>query len=486
MVTKMSFVSWDVNGRFMSHVDGRKFDYVKDPSGREILRIPAVFTKVGVHVGKQGAGLKTEDTLKKAAPLFNGMRLVVDKHALIDDPSRVVGYASDVRFDQTEQAVKGFCNYYLDMISPDVRKTLEAGEIRGGSIGYFCHAVPSPGVWQGQKYEVDEQDIVPDHYFAPIADGACKVADGCGLFFNEDDDEIAWRTDADLEKLRKARDARASKYGIGAKQGGNLTPPKGYPSDPAEYGDPVNLKYPLDPGRVMPAWSYYNQKGQQGAGGYNSKEWGIIGKRIIAAMKKHGHEVAAANEPFDENLGENMSQCEKSFAKKLMDAISSAFHTNDPDPTPGTGAGQTTPADQTPAGQGTTAPPAPPTTPTTAPPATPPTTTVPETVSVPKSEWEKLQKDFKAVQDFKTAVEAERAATETTKRTVLIAEIIAKTGDKAEDYKDWTTPHLEHFKSKIAKADKSLLLPTGQGGKAPSGLTVGKWDPAKKAWTTEA
>lgn len=62
------------------------------------------------------------------------------------------------------------------------------------------------------------------------------------------------------------------------------TPPKGYPTDTAKYGDPENHKYPLDtPARVRSAMAYFNAPGQRTAGGYSMTKWASIGRRIAAA-----------------------------------------------------------------------------------------------------------------------------------------------------------------------------------------------------------
>lgn len=89
---------------------------------------------------------------------------------------------------------------------------------------------------------------------------------------------------ADREELKKAREERARRYGIGVKAGGNLTPPKGYPESPEEYGDPVNFKYPVDASRRINAMQYFNQREHQAQGGYSAEEWGIIGRRIAKAL----------------------------------------------------------------------------------------------------------------------------------------------------------------------------------------------------------
>lgn len=98
----------------------------------------------------------------------------------------------------------------------------------------------------------------------------------------EDD---VWK--ADRDKLHEQAEERAKKYGIEFKDGkGHLTPPKGKPTDPEQYADPVNYAYPIDEGHIRAAVSYFNQDGQREAGGYTTEEWAIIGKRIAAAANK--------------------------------------------------------------------------------------------------------------------------------------------------------------------------------------------------------
>lgn len=86
----------------------------------------------------------------------------------------------------------------------------------------------------------------------------------------------------------QAAKARSSRYGIAFKPGkGNLTPPADFPTNAAEYGDPVNYKYPLTPeSRVRAAVAYFNHEGQREAGGYTSSEWAVIGQRIASKAGK--------------------------------------------------------------------------------------------------------------------------------------------------------------------------------------------------------
>ena len=106
---------------------------------------------------------------------------------------------------------------------------------------------------------------------------------------------IALRMDVEegaREKAKKEQEARASKYGIAVKEGGNVTKPSEFANIPDdEFADPVNYRYPIDAAHVQAAWAYISQPDNQKAGGYSSEEWGRMQEKVKAAMKKHGHQV---------------------------------------------------------------------------------------------------------------------------------------------------------------------------------------------------
>jgi hypothetical protein len=98
---------------------------------------------------------------------------------------------------------------------------------------------------------------------------------------------LAWTEKQSRDRLRQQQQTRADKYGIGAKEGGRLSPPSDFPQAEGEYGDPVNFRYPADAAHAKPALSFFNQSGQMGAGGYSSEEWGIIGRRLARLISRH-------------------------------------------------------------------------------------------------------------------------------------------------------------------------------------------------------
>ncbi len=91
----------------------------------------------------------------------------------------------------------------------------------------------------------------------------------------------------DRDKLRSAREARSKKYGIGIKDDGHLTPPKGFPDDETLYADPVNYKYPMDTEeRAYAAIRYWGKY----KSAYTPEEQKIIEERMKKLAKKFGIE----------------------------------------------------------------------------------------------------------------------------------------------------------------------------------------------------
>ena len=84
------------------------------------------------------------------------------------------------------------------------------------------------------------------------------------------------------EEAREDQRRRAAKYGIQPKPNGNITKPSEWANVPdSDWGDPVNYRYPLpDEKQEMAAMRYFDQGDQQSGGGYNDREWAIIGRRI--------------------------------------------------------------------------------------------------------------------------------------------------------------------------------------------------------------
>ncbi|MDA8086542.1 MAG: 4Fe-4S binding protein [Nitrospiraceae bacterium] len=89
---------------------------------------------------------------------------------------------------------------------------------------------------------------------------------------------------------KTAQTARSKKYGIGIKEGGNVTKPGKYSGiSDDDFADPVNYRYPADKAHVLHDLSYWGMPKNRKQ--YTTEEVAIITKRILAAAKKAGIQV---------------------------------------------------------------------------------------------------------------------------------------------------------------------------------------------------
>jgi len=108
----------------------------------------------------------------------------------------------------------------------------------------------------------------------------------------EPEEKAVPAADASPEDKRAAQDERASKYGIEAREDGNLSYPADSPTTETLYGDPVNLMYPfggtdntVDVGRVRNALARF----KQAASGYTNASSRVkVYERIVRAALAAG------------------------------------------------------------------------------------------------------------------------------------------------------------------------------------------------------
>jgi hypothetical protein len=124
--------------------------------------------------------------------------------------------------------------------------------------------------------------------------------------------------DGEQEKLRKAAQDRADKYGISVKKDGHLTKPdefKDLPED--QFADPVNYRYPVDKDHADAALKYFNQPDNRQAGGYSHEEAVKIMEKIVKGCLAAGVEVAyQAEDPVYKALPEDLKTKLKGYEKK--------------------------------------------------------------------------------------------------------------------------------------------------------------------------
>lgn len=88
------------------------------------------------------------------------------------------------------------------------------------------------------------------------------------------------------DKQEKKLKALGERVGIKRREGSPLTPPKDYPEDPSEYGDPANFGLPADESRATVAVGRFN--GGQGREQYSPRERNILGRRVASLASRFG------------------------------------------------------------------------------------------------------------------------------------------------------------------------------------------------------
>jgi len=108
------------------------------------------------------------------------------------------------------------------------------------------------------------------------------------LFWWQPEIEFVAAQELSLDELRAQREARSKRWGIEVREDGRLTAAAAYRAacpSPEDYGDPVNLKYPLKPEanlRNAPA------RFAQNADRYQPKGRAVVYTRIVRALKRAG------------------------------------------------------------------------------------------------------------------------------------------------------------------------------------------------------
>jgi len=101
----------------------------------------------------------------------------------------------------------------------------------------------------------------------------------------------ALKTKEQEDKDKQAQIDRSQKYGIGIKQGGNVTKPGEFSSIPEDqFADPVNFRYPVDAEHCKAALGYFNQPDNRSQ--YSQEEQNKILQKIVAACVANGVEVS--------------------------------------------------------------------------------------------------------------------------------------------------------------------------------------------------
>lgn len=169
--------------------------------------------------GRTFKAYKPADELEKATLTFRGVPIkalghprgshitdAVDANGRVENPT----FRKDLNDPKTNRpcrrGIVGELWFYRDNalevktgnftpITEAVAKSIRDGTLRDNSIGFSCFNDPSPGEWNGQKYDVVQRQIFGNHLAAPIERGRCP-SPYCGINCDSEDEDIIIQDEA--------------------------------------------------------------------------------------------------------------------------------------------------------------------------------------------------------------------------------------------------------------------------------------------------
>ena len=148
-----------------------------------------------------------------------------------------IGKIRNVQPDVDGRRITAEAVLFNDRLTPEERKKLEAGEMMGGSIGFWCNDEPldEPLIWQdsGDEYNTIQRAPFFGDHFALVADPACPVG-VCGFNVNSTNNDCKCKKQMEVNKLPDETKPAAGAQPVTEGQ----KPPAGDPKPPEGNGAP--------------------------------------------------------------------------------------------------------------------------------------------------------------------------------------------------------------------------------------------------------
>ncbi len=167
----------------------------EDHQGRPHIIVPVVMMVEGVHAGSAGPVLHLAEELSQFPHTWNGIPVSIEhpqedgsfvscnSPGVID--SQVVGRVFNVRWDDKLKGELWLDQEHLTTIAPEVLSMVKAGTQIEISAGLFSEDEQTSGEWNGEAYDLISRNHRPDHLAILLeGEGACSLADGCGIRAN--------------------------------------------------------------------------------------------------------------------------------------------------------------------------------------------------------------------------------------------------------------------------------------------------------------
>jgi hypothetical protein len=164
------------------------------------LIIPAILAREGVLSYAKGNTLRSKEELQDALFTFNKAWVTAEKHPeplisiITDRKKQIKGDLTEVRLDadavmpngKKSAAVKANVHLIKKLLSANFIDDVKTGRRRDVSVGFLFDAVEKKGNWQGEPYDLVQENILINHVAvgvpmgrmrAPFIGLGCDVAD---------------------------------------------------------------------------------------------------------------------------------------------------------------------------------------------------------------------------------------------------------------------------------------------------------------------
>lgn len=161
--------------------------------GKSYLIVPVVMIVEGVHHGSAGPILHVAEEMEKSVPAWNGIPVMLN-HPEVDgrfvsanSPEILERWKIGRVFNTQFKDNKLTCEAWLEedklkSLDESLYQSILDGKMVEVSVGVFSDESSTAGEWNGESYVAVSRNYRPDHLaILPQAEGACSVADGCGV-----------------------------------------------------------------------------------------------------------------------------------------------------------------------------------------------------------------------------------------------------------------------------------------------------------------
>jgi len=166
-------------GIFCAEVDATKV--LEDSDG--FLVMPAILAREGIYQYPEGKAYKPADELRDAAWTADGARLVAYQHPktlLVIDRDDIKGKVENPQFSQDINGIRAHLRFFKKLNSPQFLSDIRTGKRKDVSIGFVYDYDPTPGDFNGEKYDFVQRKFLIDHVAAGVPLGRC-TSPFCGI-----------------------------------------------------------------------------------------------------------------------------------------------------------------------------------------------------------------------------------------------------------------------------------------------------------------